>query len=99
MADLRITHVSVLLEDGTILKDQNVDVTDGRFSGIAPAEKDFSESAACAAASLATNENGSGQAGYSPASSSQRTFPNSSSVSVFFSSLLPLNLAKYFQGS
>lgn len=32
MADLRITHVSVLLEDGTILKDQNVDVTGGHFS-------------------------------------------------------------------
>ena len=27
MADLRITHVSVLTEDGTILKDQTVDVT------------------------------------------------------------------------
>ena len=81
MADLRITHVSVLLEDGTILKDQNVDVTDGRFSGIAPAEKDFSESAACAAASLATNENGSGQAGYSPASSSQASSSQNLAVS------------------
>ena len=36
MADLRITHVSVLLEDGTILKDQNVDVTGGHFSRIRP---------------------------------------------------------------
>ncbi len=54
MADLRITHVSVLLEDGTILKDQNVDVTGGRFSRIAPAVEDSSASAACAAASLAT---------------------------------------------
>lgn len=54
MADLRITHVSVLLEDGTILKDQNVDVTGGRFSRIAPAGEDSSASAACAAASLAT---------------------------------------------
>ena len=49
MADLRITHVSVLLEDGTILKDQNVDVTGGRFSRIAPAGEDSSASAACAA--------------------------------------------------
>ena len=39
MADLRITHVSVLTEDGTILKDQTVDVTDGRFSKIAPASE------------------------------------------------------------
>ena len=31
MVDLRITHVSVLTEDGTILKDQTVDVTDGVF--------------------------------------------------------------------
>ena len=54
MADLRITHVSVLLEDGTILKDQNVDVTGGHFSRIAPAGEDSSASAACAAASLAT---------------------------------------------
>lgn len=54
MADLRITHVSVLLEDGTILKDQNVDVTGGRFSRIAPAGEDSSASTACAAASLAT---------------------------------------------
>ena len=34
-----ITHVSVLTEDGTILKDQTVDVTDGRFSKIAPASE------------------------------------------------------------
>ena len=47
MADLRITHVSVLLEDGTILKDQNVEVTGGRFSRIAPAGEDSSASAAC----------------------------------------------------
>ena len=39
MADLRITHVSVLTEDGTILRDQTVDVTDGRFSKIAPASE------------------------------------------------------------
>ena len=39
MVDLRITHVSVLTEDGTILKDQTVDVTDGRFSKIAPASE------------------------------------------------------------
>lgn len=54
MADLRITHVSVLLEDGTILQDQNVDVTDGRFSRIAPADEVSSAAAACAAASHAT---------------------------------------------
>ena len=44
MADLSITHVSVLLEDGTILKDQNVDVTGGHFSRIAPAGEDSSAS-------------------------------------------------------
>lgn len=40
MADLRITHVSVLTEDGKILKDQTVEVTDGRFSRIAPADEE-----------------------------------------------------------
>ncbi len=39
MADLRITHVSVLTEDGRILKDQTVEVTEGRFSKIAPASE------------------------------------------------------------
>ena len=43
MADLRITHVSVLMEDGKILKDQTVEVTEGRFSKIGPASENRSE--------------------------------------------------------
>ncbi len=43
MADLRITHVSVLTEDGRILKDQTVEVTEGRFSKIAPASENDSK--------------------------------------------------------
>ena len=39
MSDLRINHVSVLSEDGKILKDQTVEITEGRFSRIAPADE------------------------------------------------------------